>query len=75
MSSTRPGITRDPVFGFEVPAAVAGVPSEVLTPRTTWSDPAAYDAQAKKLAGMFRDNFEQFSGDVPEAVVRAGPTA
>ena len=67
--------TRDPVFGFEVPAAVPGVPGEVLTPRGTWSDPAAYDAQATKLAGMFRENFKQFASEVPEAVVRAGPTA
>ncbi|HJP56639.1 MAG TPA: phosphoenolpyruvate carboxykinase [Gemmatimonadales bacterium] len=65
--------TRDPVFGFEVPATVPGVPTEVLTPRSTWSDTAAYDAQAKKLAGMFRDNFEQFRSEVPDAVVRAGP--
>jgi phosphoenolpyruvate carboxykinase (ATP) len=65
--------TRDPVFGFEVPATVPGVPTEVLTPRSTWSDTAAYDAQAKKLAGMFRDNFEQFHSEVPDAVVKAGP--
>jgi phosphoenolpyruvate carboxykinase (ATP) len=67
--------TRDPVFGFEVPAAVPGVPSDVLAPRGTWTDPAAYDAQARKLAGMFRENFEQFKSQVPESVVRAGPAA
>jgi phosphoenolpyruvate carboxykinase (ATP) len=64
---------RDPVFGFEVPSAVQGVPSELLSPRGTWADPAAYDAQARKLAAMFRENFEQFRAEVPEAVVRAGP--
>jgi phosphoenolpyruvate carboxykinase (ATP) len=64
---------RDPVFGVEVPAAVQGVPSELLSPRGTWADPAAYDAQARKLAAMFRENFEQFRAEVPEAVVRAGP--
>jgi phosphoenolpyruvate carboxykinase (ATP) len=65
--------TRDPVFGFEVPTSVPGVPTELLTPRGTWSDPKAYDAQASKLAAMFRENFEQYKGEVPPAVASAGP--
>jgi phosphoenolpyruvate carboxykinase (ATP) len=65
--------TRDPVFGFEVPTTIAGVPPELLTPRNTWSDPQAYDAQAGKLATMFRDNFEQYRAEVPSAVAAAGP--
>ena len=36
------------------------VPPEILVPRRTWADPAAYDAQARKLARMFRENFEQY---------------
>jgi phosphoenolpyruvate carboxykinase (ATP) len=64
---------KDPVFGFEVPAAVADVPAELLTPRGTWADAAAYDAQARKLATMFRENFEQYRTQVPEAVAAAGP--
>lgn len=64
----------DPTFGFSVPTAVPGVPSDVLDPRSTWKDPAGYDAQAKKLAGMFRDNFKTFASGVSEAVAKAGPT-
>src|SRR5213083_2065271 len=52
--------TPDPVFGVEVPLQVPGVPGEMLLPRGTWSDPAGYDAQATRLARMFRENFEQF---------------
>jgi phosphoenolpyruvate carboxykinase (ATP) len=63
----------DPIFGFEVPTAVPGVAPEVLDPRGTWKDGAAYDAQAAKLAGMFRDNFKAFAAQVPEAVAAAGP--
>jgi phosphoenolpyruvate carboxykinase (ATP) len=63
----------DPVFGFEVPVEVPGVPAEVLMPRATWTDPAAYDAQARKLATMFRENFEQYRPAVPEDVAKAGP--
>jgi len=62
----------DPIFGLAVPNEIAGVPSKVLSPRDTWSDSAAYDAQAKKLAGMFRENFEKF-GDVDTAIRNAGP--
>jgi phosphoenolpyruvate carboxykinase (ATP) len=63
----------DPVFGFDVPASVPDVPTELLTPRDTWSDAAAYDAQARKLATMFRENFAQYRTQVPEAVAAAGP--
>ena len=42
-----------------------GVPAEVLTPRQTWADPPAYDAQARKLATMFRENFEQYRSRGP----------
>ncbi|OYV68706.1 MAG: hypothetical protein B7Z72_08035, partial [Gemmatimonadetes bacterium 21-71-4] len=63
----------DPVFGLHVPTAIAGVPSEVLRPRDTWADKAAYDAQAKKLAGMFRANFAQFEHVVDGNVRKAGP--
>ena len=54
-ASTR----TDPVFGVEVPEKIEGVPPEVLDPRRTWADPAAYDAQAAKLADMFVKNFAE----------------
>jgi phosphoenolpyruvate carboxykinase (ATP) len=62
----------DPIFGLEVPTDVPGVPAEVLQPRRTWMDAAAYDEQARKLAQMFKDNFAKF-GNVDDAVRRAGP--
>ena len=63
----------DPVFGLAVPTAVEGVPSNVLDARSTWKDGAAYDAQAKKLAGMFRENIAKFGSSVSEKIVAAGP--
>jgi len=63
---------RDPIFGLAVPTEINRVPANVLNPRSTWSDPAAYDAQAKKLAGMFRENFEKI-GNVDAATKNAGP--
>jgi phosphoenolpyruvate carboxykinase (ATP) len=65
--------TRDPVFGFEIPVSVPDVPVDVLTPRKTWADPGAYDAQARKLATMFRDNFEHFRSEAPPSAAAAGP--
>lgn len=63
----------DLVFGFEVPVSCAGVPSEVLQPRNTWKDGQAYDAQAKKLAAMFLENFKQFGDSTNPEIIAAGP--
>ncbi len=63
----------DPVFGLSVPTSVPNVPDVLLNPRSTWADQAAYDAQAQKLAGMFRDNFAQFADQVSESVRNAAP--
>ncbi len=66
---------EEPTFGLHVPEHCPGVPSELLRPRDSWSDGPAYDAQAAKLARMFRENFETFAADVSEAVRAAGPKA
>ncbi len=63
----------DPIFGLHIPKYVPGVPDEVLRPRSTWSDADAYDAQAKKLAGMFRENFSKYEAEVSQVVREAGP--
>ncbi|HAG26666.1 MAG TPA: phosphoenolpyruvate carboxykinase (ATP), partial [Rhodobacter sp.] len=46
---------KDPNFGFEVPQAVLGIDAGLLDPRSTWADPGAYDAQARKLTSMFSE--------------------
>src|SRR3954462_12054135 len=58
---------KDPVFNLDIPASCPGVPADVLKPRATWVDGAAYDAQAAKLARMFVDNFKTFDGGVTPA--------
>jgi phosphoenolpyruvate carboxykinase (ATP) len=63
----------DPVFNVAVPASCPGVPPEILIPRATWTDPAAYDQQAARLAQMFADNFKAFESDVSATVRVAGP--
>jgi phosphoenolpyruvate carboxykinase (ATP) len=58
----------EPFFGLRVPKAVPGVPGEVLDPRRAWPDPQAYDAQARKLARLFFENFKRFEAQASEAV-------
>jgi phosphoenolpyruvate carboxykinase (ATP) len=63
----------DEIFGLAVPTQVPDVPAKVMRPRETWSDAAAYDAQAAKLAEMFRKNFEKFGTGVDARIIEAGP--
>jgi phosphoenolpyruvate carboxykinase (ATP) len=49
------------------------VPDEVLRPRSTWADPAAYDTKARELAGRFVANFEQFADHASPELLAAGP--
>jgi phosphoenolpyruvate carboxykinase (ATP) len=66
-------MTNFPKFDLSVPTSCPDVPSEVLNPRNTWNDKAAYDEQTNKLANMFAENFKYFEKDVPEEVRTAGP--
>ena len=54
-----------------MPTAVPEVPASLLEPRGTWPDPAAYDAQAKKLVHMFAENFAQYVPFIDEDVKAA----
>jgi phosphoenolpyruvate carboxykinase (ATP) len=63
----------DPVFGLEVPVACPGVPTELLDPRATWSDPAAYDRAARSLAARFCENFAPYQDEASDATLAAGP--
>jgi len=49
------------------------VPSEVLEPRKTWKDTAAYDRKAREQAAMFEKNFKEDASDAPTEVREAGP--
>src|SRR5262245_41260794 len=66
---------QDPVFNLHIPTSCPEVPPTVLNPRNTWSDSAAYDHQAAKLARMFVENFKRFEDSVSADVLAAGPHA
>jgi len=63
----------DPVFGLAVPTSCPDVPSEILQPRGTWADKAAYDEKAKKVAALFRDNFKKYEAQASAEVRAGGP--
>ena len=64
-----------PVFGLEMPKSCPEVPENILNPRNTWEDKAAYDATLNKLAKLFSTNSEKFQGEVTEDILAAGPKA
>lgn len=66
---------RDLVFGFDIVTECRGVPSDILVPQNTWKDRGAYDAAAKKLASLFRDNFKTYESGVSNDVRNAGPVS
>ena len=61
----------EPAFGLTIPKSCPGVPAELLRPRTSWADKAAYDKMATELSARFAKNFEKF--DAPQEVKQAGP--
>lgn len=61
------------VFGIAMPTSCPDVPAEILNPRNTWKDKAAYDAKANELADKFIKNFEKFKDFANEELLAASP--
>jgi phosphoenolpyruvate carboxykinase (ATP) len=59
---------RDPFFGLMIPQHVPGIPDDVLDPRRSWADKAAYDRTAKELVARFEENFASFEAGVGDDV-------
>ena len=64
----------DDIFNIYIPQSCPDVLQEMLNPRSTWSDKAAYDKSAKNLAKKFNDNFVKYE-NMPENIVNAGPNS
>ena len=62
-----------PVFGILMPTEVPNVPAEILIPRNTWADKAAYDKKANELAHLFVKNFAKYADQANEEIRSAAP--
>jgi len=61
------------VFGLSMPTECENVPAEILSPKNTWENKAAYDTKANLLAGEFVKNFKQFESAANEEIMNAAP--
>lgn len=61
------------VFGLAMPTSCPDVPTELLDPKSTWKDGAAYDAKANELAEKFVANFDKFKEYANEEIMAASP--
>jgi phosphoenolpyruvate carboxykinase (ATP) len=64
---------HDATFGFDVITECPNVPADILIPRNAWTDQSAYDIMARKLAGLFKENFKTHEAGASAEVKAAGP--
>jgi phosphoenolpyruvate carboxykinase (ATP) len=67
--------TTHEIFGLQMPTNCNNVPNEVLDPKQTWEDKAAYDAKAKTLAKSFKDNFQKFEEYANTEIMAGAPNS
>lgn len=63
-----------PVFKLQMPTSCTGVPTELMNPRNTWKDKAAYDQTAADLAAKFVKNFGQYAEGASPEILSAAPS-
>ena len=69
------GFDTLPYFNLSIPRSLNGTHRDILDPRNSYADKGEWDRKAKKLAGLFIENFRQYE-DIEEGrkLVAAGPT-
>lgn len=69
----KTAVSKDPLFGFQIPGECPHVPSDILIPKHTWEDPAAFDETANQLVKLFVENFKTYADGVSDEVRSASP--
>ncbi|MHA1221400.1 MAG: phosphoenolpyruvate carboxykinase (ATP) [Candidatus Heimdallarchaeota archaeon] len=65
---------EDEIFHLHVPKTCKGVPTDVLWPKNTWKDKAAFDERAKKLAQDFSDHYDKaYKGKIDPEIAKVCP--
>lgn len=67
------GYRTHSIFGAEIPLTCPNVPNEILSPRETWKNDAAFYKKANELALMFNKNFDQFRSYANEEILAGEP--
>jgi len=70
---TESSYSPDGIFGLMIPDQCPGVPSQLLNPMNTWTDPAEYLEKSYKLAALFNENFTQYGDFADEETKMAAP--
>ena len=65
--------TKHSIFGIKMPESCSGVPSEILSPRNTWTDEDKYDKKANELAKAFIKNFKKFANHANTEILESAP--
>ena len=74
-SLDRTGTETLPIFNLHVPVDLPGVDNSILDPRQSYADVGEWEQKARKLAGLFIDNFVQYTDtESGKQLVAAGPT-
>ena len=61
------------IFDLSIPTSCPNIPSDILNPKDTWDDKAAFDKTANNLAEQFVKNFEVYEAQTSEAILSAAP--
>ncbi|PWB78622.1 MAG: phosphoenolpyruvate carboxykinase (ATP) [Methylocystaceae bacterium] len=72
-SLARSEFRADPHFGLLTPRTAPDVEASLLDPASTWSSKRDFAETAKRLIGMFRENFAKFEPHVDREIVAAQP--
>jgi len=63
-----------PYFNLAVPQSLPNCDPNIMNPQDTYADVAEWEEKAKKLAGMFVENFDRFTdNEEGKKLVAAGP--
>lgn len=62
-----------PIFKFQIPIKLDGIPAEVLDPYSGWNDKEEYMKSLKNLAEEFIHNFKTFADRASPEVLAGGP--
>jgi len=64
-----------PIFGLQIPLDLPGVDSAILDPRNSYAAAAEWEIKARHLAGLFVENFAQYTDtESGKKLVAAGPS-